>query len=77
MYINETLISITTETEQTAERFRLDKPSLDRNGQYHRFNVNCGLGEFEIESKELVAVIRRFIESQGVLKQMQISEDNQ
>ncbi|TAQ85904.1 hypothetical protein B7494_g5770 [Chlorociboria aeruginascens] len=77
LYISEALNSIATETEQTAEKFRRDKLNLDENGQYHRLNVHRGLEEFQIESKELVAVIQHLIESQGILKQMQICADNQ
>jgi hypothetical protein len=38
-HINETLIAMATETEQTAERFRRDKAYLDDEGRYYRFNV--------------------------------------
>jgi hypothetical protein len=73
--IEKTLVSIATETEQTAERFRRDKVYLDDSGRYYRFNVDRGLEEVGLEEskkrKEIAAATRRYIGSQGVFKQMQ------
>lgn len=75
MHIGETLVSIATETEKTAERFRRDKALLDRNKQYFRFNVIRGLEDIGLEEstkkKEIAAATRRYITSQEVLNQMQ------
>ncbi|KAH8648725.1 acyl transferase/acyl hydrolase/lysophospholipase [Tricladium varicosporioides] len=75
LHIGKTLVSIATETEQTAERFRRDKAHLDDSGRYYRFNVDRGLEEVGLEElkkrKEVAAATRRYIGSQGVFKQMQ------
>lgn len=80
LHIGETLVSIATETEQTAERFRRDKSHLEDSGQYYRFNVDRGLEEIGLEEskkrKEIAAATRRYIASQGVFKQMQACADN-
>ncbi|EHK96445.1 putative Patatin group A-3 [Glarea lozoyensis 74030] len=68
-------VSIATETEQTAERFRRDKAHLDDSGRYYRFNVDRGLEEVGLEEskkkKEIAAATRRYVGSQGVLRQIQ------
>ncbi|KAH8587243.1 hypothetical protein B0O99DRAFT_747744 [Bisporella sp. PMI_857] len=80
LHFGETLVSIATETEQTAERFRRDKAHLDDRGQYYRFNVDRGLEEIGLEEskkrKEIAAATRRYVGSQGVFKQMQACADN-
>jgi hypothetical protein len=80
LYIGETLVSIATETEQTAERFRRDKSHLEDSGQYYRFNVDRGLKEIGLEElkkrKEIAAATRRYVDSQGVFKQMQACANN-
>lgn len=38
-HIDTTLVTIATETEQTAEAFRRDKTYLDNASRYYRFNV--------------------------------------
>ncbi|PMD65959.1 FabD/lysophospholipase-like protein [Hyaloscypha bicolor E] len=80
LHIGETLITIATETEQTAEKFRRDKSHLEDNGQYYRFNVDRGLEEIGLEEskkrKEIAAATRRYIGSQGVFKQLQACANN-
>ncbi|KAH8595394.1 hypothetical protein B0O99DRAFT_686812 [Bisporella sp. PMI_857] len=80
LHIGETLVSIATETEQTAERFRRDKLQLDDSGRYYRFNVDRGLEEIGLEEskkrKEIAAATRRYVGSHGVFKQMQACADN-
>ncbi|EPE35167.1 FabD/lysophospholipase-like protein [Glarea lozoyensis ATCC 20868] len=75
LHITDTLVSIATETEQTAERFRRDKAHLDDSGRYYRFNVDRGLEEVGLEEskkkKEIAAATRRYVGSQGVLRQIQ------
>ncbi|EON65801.1 hypothetical protein W97_05040 [Coniosporium apollinis CBS 100218] len=79
-HIGETLIAISTETEQTAERFRRDKSHLDTNGLYYRFNVVRGLEDVGLEEskkrKEIAAATRRYVTSQDVFKQMQTCGNN-
>lgn len=79
-HIGDTLAAIATETEQTAERFRRDKSDLDNRGQYYRFNVDRGLEDIGLEEskkkKEIAAATRRYVASQGVLKQMQACADS-
>jgi hypothetical protein len=80
LHIGETLVTIATETEQTAERFRRDKSHLEDSGQYYRFNVDRGLEEIGLEEskkrKEIAAATRRYVGSQGVFKQMQACANN-
>jgi hypothetical protein len=72
--IGDTLVAIATETEQTAERFRRERPSLDQVGRYYRFNVIRGLEDIGLEEskkiKEIAAATRRYVSSQDVLKNM-------
>jgi predicted acylesterase/phospholipase RssA len=79
-HIGDTLVAIATETEQTAERFRRDKSSLDNSGRYYRFNVFPGLEDIGLEEsikrKEIAAAARRYVQSQEVFKQMQACADN-
>ena len=74
LHIHETLITMATETEQTAERFRRSKAHLDEAGRYYRFNVARGLEEVGLEEskkkKEIAAATRRYVTSQEVFKQM-------
>jgi predicted acylesterase/phospholipase RssA len=75
LHIGETLVAIATETEQTAERFRRERPLLDSTGRYYRFNVVRGLEDIGLEEaakvKEIAAATRRYISSHEVHKQMQ------
>ena len=79
-HIGETLLAISTETEQTAERFRRDKSYLDSSGRYYRFNVAHGLEDIGLEEskkrKEIAAATRRYVTSQEVFKQMQACAGN-
>jgi hypothetical protein len=79
LQISGTLVAITTETEQTAERFRRDKSHLDNSGRYYRFNIDCGLNEIGLKEskkrKEIAASTRRYIGSQVVFKQLQACAD--
>ncbi len=78
--IGKALVAISTETEQTADRFRRHKSHLDDQGQYHRFNVDHGLEEVGLEEfkkrKEIAAATRRYVQSQAVFKQMKACADN-
>jgi predicted acylesterase/phospholipase RssA len=79
-HIGETLITITTETEQTAERFQRDKSYLDSSGRYYRFNVVRGLEDIGLEESkkrnEIAAATRRYVHSEEVFKQMQACAGN-
>lgn len=79
-HIGKTLVTIATETEQTAERFRRDKSHLDNTGRYYRFNVARGLEDIGLEEsikrKEIAAAIRRYVQTQEVFKQMQACARN-
>ncbi|KIV86105.1 hypothetical protein PV11_01740 [Exophiala sideris] len=76
LHIHKTLIAMSTETEQTAERFRRSKVGLDKENRYHRFNVSRGLEGVGLEEskkrKEIAAATRRYIASQEVVKQMEM-----
>jgi hypothetical protein len=69
-----TLKKLATETEKTAQRFHRDHSSLDDEGRYYRFNVDCGLEEVGLEEskkkKEIAAATRRYVELQAVFRQM-------
>jgi predicted acylesterase/phospholipase RssA len=60
--IGETLVTIATETEQTAETFQHEKSQLDIAGQLFRFNVDHGLEDIGLEEftkiKEIAAATR-------------------
>ena len=72
--IGSTLTAISTETEQTAERFQRDKSSLHDSGRYFRFNVIRGLEEIGLEEsqkrKEIAAATGRYANSSDIVKQM-------
>ena len=80
LHIGKTLVAIATETEQTAERFRRERPVLDSTGRYYRFNVDRGLEDIGLEEakkvKEMAAATRRYIATQAVHKQMQACAGN-
>lgn len=75
-----TLKELATETEKTAQRFHRDKSSLDDEGRYYRFNVDHGLEDIGLEESkkkaEIAAATRRYVESQGVFKQMKACANN-
>ncbi|KAI0453577.1 hypothetical protein F5B21DRAFT_280728 [Xylaria acuta] len=72
--IGKTLVAVATETEKTAERFRLDKSNLVDAGLYYRFNVMKGLETVGLEESselaKIVAVTSRYVTSQEVSQQM-------
>jgi hypothetical protein len=67
-----TLVALATETEQTAEQFRRDKPSLGKEGRYYRFNVLQRLEDVSLEEskkkKEIAAATDRYIILQDVFE---------
>jgi predicted acylesterase/phospholipase RssA len=75
LHIGATLVAIATETEQTAERFKRERPLLDSTGRYYRFNVNRGLENIGLEEakkkNEIAAATRRYIAMQAVHTQLQ------
>lgn len=79
-YIEPTLVTIATETEQLAKRFLRDKIYLNNTDRYYRFNVNIGLKDIKLKElkkkKKITAATRRYIKSQNMLKQMQKCADN-
>ena len=79
-HIFNTLLAITTETEETAEKFRRDKSYFDSSGRYFRFNVAHGLEDIGLEEskkkKEIAAATGRYIASQEVYNQIQACAGN-
>ena len=81
IHIHETLTALTTETEQTAEKFRRARPELDKTDRYYRFNVEHGLEGIGLEEpkkkkKKIIAVTQHYLKLQDVLKRMQACIDN-
>ena len=70
----DTLVHISTETQQTAETFQRTHSELEGNGQYFRFNVSNGLEKIGIEDAskkdEVMALTDRYIQSQDVFTKM-------
>jgi hypothetical protein len=52
LHIGGSLVAIATETENTAERFRRDKSTLDNDGRYFRFNVVGGVEDVGLEESK-------------------------
>ena len=79
-HIHETLASISTETEQTAENFQRDKTCLDRPKRYFRFNVTNGLENIGLEEskkiKEIVAATRSYVKLEDVSSKMRACADD-
>jgi predicted acylesterase/phospholipase RssA len=79
-HIFDTLLTIATETEETAEKFRRDKSYLDSSSRYFRFNVIHGLEDIGLEEskkkREIAAATGRYIVSQEVYNQMQACAGN-
>ncbi|KAF2022848.1 hypothetical protein EK21DRAFT_119331 [Setomelanomma holmii] len=71
LHIGQTLVAVAT----TADRFRRERPLLDRTGQYYRFKVLRCLEYIGLEEtkkvKETARATRRHISSQEAHKQMQ------
>ncbi|KAK4170711.1 phospholipase [Triangularia setosa] len=75
-----TLKELTIEAETTAKQFRRDHSNLDNEARYYRFNVDHGLEDVDLEEskkeKETAAATRRYVASQGVVKQMKACVNN-
>lgn len=75
-----TLQELATETEKTAQQFHRDKSSLDDEGRYYRFNVDCGLEDIGLEESkkmnEIAAASQQYVESQAVFRQMKTCANN-
>ena len=70
----DTLVRISTDTQQTAEAFQRTHSELDDSGQYFRFNVSKGLEQIGMEDSfkknEIMAMTDRYIQSQDVFNKM-------
>ncbi|KAI0894026.1 acyl transferase/acyl hydrolase/lysophospholipase [Annulohypoxylon nitens] len=68
------LVALSTESEETAERFHQDKATLDNDGRYYRFNVIRGLEVIGLQEserkKEIAAATLRYITSQAVFNKI-------
>jgi hypothetical protein len=66
--LSKTLLSITTETERTAEAFHRDHSELARSERYFRFNVSRGLQDVGLAEsrkvKEIIAATSGYMQSQ-------------
>ena len=73
--IDSTLAAISTETEQTAERFQRDKLRLYSKGKLYRFKVTRGLEDTGLEEskkqKEIAAATGRYLTAVSVVKALQ------
>jgi len=73
--LGKALLSISTETEQTARRFARDKSALSDAGRYFRFNVPSGLYTIAMDDPKnldaIVAVTTRFLEDQDTFKKIE------
>ena len=72
--IGQTLIRISTQTEQTAEIFQRNHSDLDDNNRYFRFNVRNGLEGIGLEDSAqrdaVMTLTERYLQSQDVFKVM-------
>jgi hypothetical protein len=72
--IGDTLVRISTDTEQTAESFQRSHSDLDETDRYFRFNVRNGLENIGLEDSahkdEIMAITERYVQSQDVFKLM-------
>lgn len=72
--IGETLVRISTETEQTAESFQRSHSELDDSDRYFRFNVRNGLENIALEDSsqrgDIMTLTERYVQSQDVFKLM-------
>ena len=68
------LVRISSETEDTAESFQRAHSDLDDNGQYFRFNVSHGLEKVAMEDSsqkdEIMAMTDRYVQSQDIFKRI-------
>jgi len=73
--VGETLKTMATETEKTAEKFRRDNPQLHEQCRYFRFNVLRGLEKVGLEEAGkraiIVAATRRYIALEGTREDME------
>lgn len=73
--LGKALLSISTETEQTARRFARDKSALSDAGRYFRFNVPSGLYTIAMDDPKnldaIVAVTTRYLEDQDTFKKIE------
>lgn len=78
--IGDTLVRISTETERTAETFQRAHSDLDDSNRYFRFNVRNGLEKIGLEDSSqkdtIMAVTRRYVESQDTFKLMRLCAAN-
>ncbi|KAI1745266.1 hypothetical protein F4680DRAFT_401598 [Xylaria scruposa] len=76
LHISKTLTAIATETEKTAERFRLDKFKLVESGLYYRFSVTKGLETVGLQESakkaDIAAATVRYVQSQEVFQQFKL-----
>jgi predicted acylesterase/phospholipase RssA len=74
--IGNTLVRMSTETERTAEAFQRAHSDLDDTNRYFRFNVRNGLEKVGLEDSSqkdtVMAVTRRYVESQDTFKLMKL-----
>ena len=72
--IGPSLVSISTDTEQTAESFQRAHWNLDEEGRYFRFNVQMGLENIGLEDASarstVMTVTNRYVEQQDTYKAM-------
>jgi predicted acylesterase/phospholipase RssA len=72
LHIGHSLLAIATQTQRTAEKFRLDHSDLDNNGRYYRFNVDRGLENIGLEEAKkknmIAAATNSYLKSQEVHK---------
>lgn len=72
--IGETLVRISTQTEQTAESFQRSHSELDDSDRYFRFNVRNGLEHIALEDSsqrgDIMTLTERYVQSQDVFKLM-------
>ena len=70
--IGQTLVRISTETEQTAESFQRAHSELDDSDRYFRFNVRSGLEHIGLEDSSqknaIMTLTERYVESQDTFK---------
>lgn len=73
------LKKISTETEETAEKFARTNRDLGDTGRYYRFNVDRGLENIGLENTKergaISAATGRYIENQVVFKQLTACAD--
>ena len=70
----DTLIRISTETQETADSFQRTHSALAVNGKYFQFNVSNGLERIGLEDSskrdEIMAMTDRYVQSQDVFEKI-------